>query len=112
MLIVAILFCSQISLLSVSADTASTFILESSGQVKSSDPPRQSTPKPSSSRQNQLGGEPLPTTGTKQGALPVTGEQAACIASIVGAVVLTSCLIIWQKKRRKEKEGNIENFKP
>ena len=63
-------------------------------------------------RQNQLGGEPLPTTGTKQGALPVTGEQAACIASIVGAVVLTSCLIIWQKKRRKEKEGNIENFKP
>ncbi|MGO2244743.1 MAG: hypothetical protein ACTH4H_05925, partial [Pseudolactococcus laudensis] len=39
-----------------------------------------STPKPSSPRQNQLGGEPLPTTGTKQGALPVTGEQAACIA--------------------------------
>ncbi|GHU37871.1 hypothetical protein FACS1894192_07920 [Bacilli bacterium] len=101
MLIVSILFCSQISLLSVSADTASTFILESSGQVKNSDTPRQSQPS----------GEPLPTTGTKKGALPVTGEQAACIASIVGAVILTSCLIIWQKKRAKEKEENDGNYK-
>ena len=103
-LIVTILICSQIGLLSVTADTASTFTLESSGQVTSSEPP--------SSSDGGSTGQSLPTTGRNPSALPVTGEQVACVLSVIGAGLLASCMIYWHKKRQIEKEEDDDNFKP
>lgn len=104
-LIVTILICSQVALLPVTADTASTFTLGSSGQVTSSEPP--------SSSDDGSTGQSLPTTGRKPSALPVTGEQVACILSVIGAGLLASCMIFWHKKGRLKRRRmmTISNHK-
>src|SRR5574337_46209 len=103
-LIVTVLICSEVAFLFVFVDTASTFTLGSSGQVTSSEPP--------SSSDDGSTGQSLPTTGRKPSALPVTGEQVACILSVIGAGLLASCMIFWHKKRQIEKEEDDDNFKP
>lgn len=104
-MIVTILICSQVALLPVTADTASTFTLGSSGQVTSSEPP--------SSSDDGSTGQSLPTTGRKPSALPVTGEQVACILSVIGAGLLASCMIFWHKKGRLKRRRmmTISNHK-
>lgn len=52
-------------------------------------------------------------TGRKPSALPVTGEQVACILSVIGAGLLASCMIFWHKKGRLKRRRmmTISNHK-
>ncbi|XOQ36107.1 MAG: hypothetical protein ACFWTQ_00985 [Lactococcus sp.] len=110
LLIVSILLCSSIGLLSVVADTESTFTLKQSVPVesRSPDPPSSSSRQPNDNVTGGGGGV-LPTTGKNVSSLPVTGEQLTYEISIMGAFLLVLLFVFW--KNKKGKEENNENYK-